>query len=1027
MSLTVGSRHGPYDVLALIGFGTMGPTFRARDTSRGRDVVIEVLPARTASDTSSLARVQRVAASLAALDHPNVAKSYGLGSALDPVVLVSELVEGPSLAELISTRGTPSPSDSHGETLPRFGLDAVAALPIAYQIACALETAHGHDLVHGGLRPAAITIPPDGVLKVRGFGFEVTSTPESADDGDELGPLAVSGIEAIAYTSPEQLKGRPADRQSDIWSFGVVLYEMLAGVRPFLGEDVAETLAVVLRADPQWSALPIDTPMAVRTLLRRCLDRDLASRLDDMAFARQQLEEHLNRQVAAVLSEPESPDAEAIPDAKPEASRPGGTIHARVADDSAVDDPTVDETPAVTRSEEVVDEPPAQVVEPVSEASSDEPSVASETPSVAETALFASFGPPAATPTPSPAPAPAPTPTDTTTRPSGTTSGVASRRRPVGSVVPAMAALLVGAIGAGFAVWTVRGPASAAPTSRYILSAAPSAPLAVTDESSQDLAISPDGTFVAYATDRDGRRHVYVRHIDELEGRALTEVPSPETLFFSSDGHWIGFADGVKAWQKVPVGGGPPVELNEQRGPSRGASWGPAENIVFAEAGSGLFRVSASGGLRRVLTTPNREVGEVGHYWPHVLPGGRTVLFTIVSGPDESRTAIAALDLESRQITRLVPSGRHPQFVTSGHLVYSAGGSLYAVRFDPDEVQVEGHPVPLVSNVVTKTSGTADFQVSPSGTLVYASGRLRGPRPRILTWVRPDGTEEPLPAEPRGYGAVRIAPGGRRIAVEIREPESEIWIWDLEREVLSPLLSAPAGETNPVWTPDGRRIAFQSNQSPRGLFWAGTDGAASAESLHASDLAALPFSWSRDGERLVYGVGPVATGGSPTLDLNVAGTAGTGTGSIEPLIATEFDERNAEISPDGRWIVHESAESGRPEIYVRPFPDASANRWQISTEGGRQPVWDPSGDRIFYLSPAGAMMAVDVDTTAEFEAGTPRTLFDGRFETGPGRSFDIDPEADRFLMIKEVDAIPPPRFDVVIVEGWAQELTARVP
>ncbi len=358
-----------------------------------------------------------------------------------------------------------------------------------------------------------------------------------------------------------------------------------------------------------------------------------------------------------------------------------------------------------------------------------------------------------------------------------------------------------------------------------------------------------------------------MRHIDELEGTLLPDAPAPETLFFSSDGSWIGFADGASAWQKISVGGGPSVELTEQRAPSRGASWG-SDGIVFAEVETGLFRVPAVGGLRRMLTTPDRDAGEVGHYWPHVLPGGRALLFTIASGAKGVRSTIAALDLESRTITRLIPNGHHPQYVTSGHLVYSAGGSLYAIRFDPDRLAVAGHPVLVMSNVITKSGGVADFQVSPNGTLVYAPGRLRGRR-RVLTWVGPDGTEEPLPAEPRAYDSVRIAPNGRRVAVEIRDPQSEIWIWDADRDMLSPLLFTPAGETNPTWTPDGSRIAFHSDRSPRGLFWVAADGGGSVESLHPSDMAALPFAWSRDGQRLVYGAGPVATGGSSSLDLNV--------------------------------------------------------------------------------------------------------------------------------------------------------------
>src|SRR5688572_17962430 len=279
MVIGPGSRLGPYEVTALIGEGGMGKVWRAHHTGLKRDDALKVLPDAFASDPDRLARFQREAQVLASLNHPNIAHVHGLERSDGVQALVMELVEGPTLADRIAQG--PIPVDE--------------VLPIAKQIAEALEAAHDQGIVHRDLKPANIKLRPDGTVKVLDFGLAKAMEPMSA--GRDVtasptitSPVMMTGVGMLlgtaAYMSPEQAKGRPADRRSDLWAFGCVLYEVLTGRRAFEGEDIAETLAAVLRATPDWSQLPADTPVGVRRLLVRCLTRDHRMRLDSAASAR---------------------------------------------------------------------------------------------------------------------------------------------------------------------------------------------------------------------------------------------------------------------------------------------------------------------------------------------------------------------------------------------------------------------------------------------------------------------------------------------------------------------------------------------------------------------------------------------------------------------------------------------------------------------------------------------------------------------------------------------------------------------
>ncbi len=382
-----------------------------------------------------------------------------------------------------------------------------------------------------------------------------------------------------------------------------------------------------------------------------------------------------------------------------------------------------------------------------------------------------------------------------------------------------------------------------------------------------------------------------------------------------------------------------------------------------------------------MVTRPNRDRGEADHLWPEILPGGRGVLFTVTAvsgGPDAAQ--IAVLDLDTGAQTVVLRGGSHAHYVSTGHLVYAAGGALRAVAFDLSSREVQGTPISVLPRVLTTASGAGDYAFAADGTLVYADapGTIGSfGADRTLVWVDRAAREEPLAAPPRAYRQPRLSPDGTRIAVSIQDQEQDTWMWDLPRATLTRLTSAPGVDWFPLWTPDGRRIVFSSGEgSSIGLFWMPADGTGKPERLTSGGFN-YATGLSPDGTHVVFSqITQTARGDVLTVSLE-------GDHRVQPLLQTPFDEQEGTISPDGCWIAYESDNSGRSEIYVRPFPAIAGGQWQVSTAGGRRPLWARDGQELFYVATAGPtsmLMRVPIGArSTAWSAGTPVVLFQGRY------------------------------------------------
>jgi eukaryotic-like serine/threonine-protein kinase len=615
--------------------------------------------------------------------------------------------------------------------------------------------------------------------------------------------------------------------------------------------------------------------------------------------------------------------------------------------------------------------------------------------------------------------------------PTAATKGIrALGRRPL---ILGLGSLLLGLVIATLATWKLK-PSPPQAVTRTVINLPPGEQLAGLD-SGPAVALSPDGTHLAYVARQGGAQQLYLRLMDTLDAKPIPGTEGAVNPFFSPDGQWVGFFGDGKL-KKVSVSGGAALTLGDATKPY-GANWGSRGMIAFVPSnGSGLQQVPEGGGTPQPLT--RLEKGELNHLWPEFLPAGKAVLFAAGSTSfDFTNARVAVQSVGTGERRNLVQVGTNPRYAPSGHLVYAQGGSLMAVQFDPQRLAITGTAVPVVEGVLqSPVSGAAQYSFSAMGSLVYVPGTVQSNQSKLV-WVNRNGTEQPLATPVRAYRGPRLSPDGRRIAVSITEQETQIWLYDPSRETLTRLTFGGNVNNNPSWTPDGKRIAFESNkEGPLNIFWQLADGSGGLERLTTGNYVQVPHSWSPDGQLLAYAEATPTTGydiwmlqmGDPSAGSGQVPSAASGqVRKAQPFLRTRFDEAVPRFSPDGRWLVYVSNESARSEIYVQPYP-GPGGKWQISTEGGREPVWNRNGRELFYRT-GDKMMAVEITTQPSFSVGKPRMLFEGRYRPTPATSpnYDVSPDGQRFLMLKPTESVEAAPTQINVVLNWFEELKRRVP
>ena len=553
-------------------------------------------------------------------------------------------------------------------------------------------------------------------------------------------------------------------------------------------------------------------------------------------------------------------------------------------------------------------------------------------------------------------------------------------------------------------------------------------------------AISPDGARLAFvARGPGGRQQLATRPLDQAN---LTLLPGTENAadpFFSPDGQWIGFFSDRKM-KKISVQGGAAVTLCDAPD-GRGASWGEDGSIIVTLTygfGGGLFRVPEAGGTPQAITKPG-DKGEVTHRWPQILPGGQAVLFTgHTTTGDYDNANVEVLSLKTGQWKVVQRGGYFGRYLATsngaGHLVYLHQGTLFAVGFDLDRLEVRGTHAPVLEDVAGNAAESGgQFDVARNGTLVYLSGKSSNASWPVA-WMDSSGKTQPLLATPGRYFFPRFSPDGKRLALTVGPQQGigDIQVYDWQRDIMTRLTFTQVN-FRAVWTPDGKQIAFGSHSpGASSIRLIRADGAGEAQLLLESKGDPDPHSFSPDGKRLAFAEVGANTGDDLwTLPLDVSDPEHPKPGKQELFLRTPFDEVEPAFSPDGRWIAYMSNESGRNEVYVRPFPVGSG-KWQISTTGGFHPIWSRDGRELFYENPDKRIIVTTYTAKADsFAPDKPRPWSNTQILEPAVEPWNLDlaPDGKRFAVFPRPEATGEQKgsVHVTVLLNFFDDLRRRVP
>lgn len=887
-------RLAHYEITEKIGAGGMGEVYRALDSKLGRDVALKILPDGFANDEERLARFEREAKLLASLSHPSIGSIFGLENAGGYRFLVLEIVEGEDLSE----------------RLRRGRIPVEDAITIAKQVADALEAAHDQGIIHRDLKPSNIKVDPNGKVKVLDFGLGKAIEGERASQDLSHSPTVMASsptmagviLGTAAYMSPEQARGKPVDRRADIWAFGVVLYEMLTGRQLFEGETISDTLAAVIRADLDLDSLPSDTPVAIRSLLERCLDRDPTQRLRDIGEAR--------IVIGRILS---------------------GDANANIT----IADATRPETAA------------------------------------------------------------------------GAAAGKTPVKRTLTTYLPW---LVVAVVTAGSLLMLARHRAPVEPVIRAYLPPPKDSNYYLDTQHPGPVALSPDGSKVAFTAPYQGEVTLWVREIDALEARPLPSTEGAGYPFWSPDSRTIGFFDAAKL-KRVDAAGGPPLAVCNASG-GKGGSWNRDGTIVFAPtAGSAIHKVRASGGEPVAITAFDRENKENSHRFPQFLPDGEHFLYFARAGENSSiRVGSLGGDVNV-EIARCRAQGWYAE----GYLLFLREQTLMAQPLDLSALKLTGEAAPVATDVQFISSiPLAVFSVSQNGVMVYQTGDAEPGG--FMRWRGRDGEPIETVGEAAPFGDFQLSPDEKDVCIEINDDAlstADLWIYDFETNIRTRFTFDPSNDYDPVWSPDGSEIIFCSDRTGQyDLYRKAVTGGEDERRVYESAGEKHAYDWSPDGRYVLFQETDSTQVTSVwALDLE----QGKASRVTEPGTHTT---RRPSFSPDGRWVVYAATEGTRRPVYVQSFPNAG-RKWQVSSGDGIHPRWAGSGN-IYYQTLSGDVMEVSLKTKpGSVQLGGESMLFNTRAQS----EYHVGDDGQRFLEIYDRSTEKP--NPAVLVVNWTGDLEPR--
>ncbi len=859
-----------YKILEKLGEGGMGTVYKAQDTKLDRFVALKFLPSQFTVTEEVKARFVQEAKAASAMNHPNVCTIYDIQEHEGQLFIVMEFIDGVTLRN------------------NKQNLSEKKILEIGVQVAEGLAAAHEKGIVHRDIKPENIMIRKDGIVQIMDFGLAKLFSTSNESRLTKMGTT----MGTIGYMSPEQVQGLDTDHRTDIFSFGVVFYEMLAGESPFKGMHETAIMYEIVNVDPA----PISTVKEgidpeIDEIILECLEKDK----DDRCQSAKELVKDLRK-----------------------IKKSSGHRTSRIYN-----------TQAFTQDPENV-----KVSSGVFDVNFKKRLIKNKISlliiSILTIALFV-------------------------------TIFLALNSSPAFSSKPIHLSLN---IKEGIALGSF-----------------------------SSFTISPDGSTIVYSVNEANARILYLRTLDSYEAKPIPGTEGGYSPFFSPDGKWLGFITSDKI-KKVLIAGGTVIDIVDSSPALPYAYWG-SDNYIYVTPSitGGIYRILSDGGKLESIAEPDVKKGEINYRWPVLLPDGNSLMFTSESGNEAGVSKILVKSLKSNKILNLVNNGSYAQYINSGFITYLKNNTLFASKFNSDDLSLSGASIPVIQEIATvPQSGQAELSISNNGTLVYLPGGALSTE-RNLVWVDNSGkilksTDLKQPIED-----MNLSPDGKKVAVTIEGTIWSIWIYDIERNTLS-RFTYNADDRDPLWTPDGKSIVYGSFRGGYyGLFLSSTDGKQQEIRLTKSKIWQDPYSFSSDGKYLAYSEIDSLTGE------NIAVMELKEGAKPDYIVKTQFQERTAVFAPNDKYIAYASTESGKEEIYVIPF-NGSGSKTQISSNGGKRPLWSLDGKTLYYFQ-GNQLMKVQVDINSQFSVGKPEEVFTGNFWTDSGHYYALLPGSKNFIMIKQ--------------------------
>jgi serine/threonine protein kinase/Tol biopolymer transport system component len=945
----IGRTISHYRITDKLGEGGMGVVYKAEDTNLKRPVALKFLAAHLLGDEDVKARFRREAEAAAALNHPNICHVYEISEVEGKTFIAMAFLEGEGLDKKI-------------EAGP---LKLKEALDIAIQVAQGLQAAHEKKIVHRDIKPANLMVSDSGskqLVTIMDFGLAQLADRSKLTRTDET-------MGTVTYMSPEQTYGMDLDRRTDIWSLGVVIYEMVTGQQPFKGHyDKAVMYSITNEQPEPMTALRTGVPMELEWLVGKCLAKEATERYQstaDMVVDLEALRKKLESGKSTIMQ------------AAPAGSVVTGTHAGPTQSPPQTESPSLPGPLAKYR-----------VIEDGQETGDTIRYVAEDTElrrSVAIRVL-----------------------------PQSSEQQIERAQRRKQSIVLGVGALGV-LLALIFAFFWLSSPRQIAenPVRRFSFS-----PKGLID---RGISISPDGKYVLYAAEAAAQSALWVRPLDSESARKLEGTEGAVRGAWSPDSKSIVFGTD-RELKRISLDVGNPITLCELPGTSfslLGASWSPDGNRIVFSSGLRLYEVAARGGEPKPLFEPEESEGRRFLWAPHFLPSSGAsggLVYTAALGTGDRRVEL--LDLNNGERRELGP-GDVPRYSRSRHLIHGpsdrADTGLWALPFSLETLTATGEAFPIA---VTGWYAS----VARDGTLVY----LDSPQDilRKLVWRDRSGKILEAVGQPQeGIAAPSVSPDGRLLAVSALDGENEdIWIHDPVRGTKTRLTFDEGAKGEPTWSPSGREITYSwARDGGSRIASKAADGTGEATVLVDAQARVYNAHWSNDGKYLAYH--EIST----DARRNIWYLKPDGNG-FEPTVflRTPANEAAPRFSPDGRYLAYLSDESGRREAYVRPFPEGPG-KWQVSVNGASQLRWRHDGRELFYVEES-TLMAVSVSTEQGFILGKPERLFESedlqrRAYAAP--DYDVSADGQRFLTTAPADdenAAPPA---IRVVQNWYEEFRDR--